>query len=89
MWDFSNGLQSLKIDTGSQNRLNAVKKILKFDINSKKPVLGPRSHPWGYFLGQSSMSWRVLTNDTLRSKIGILVQNLLGMLLMGFLMVKV
>ena len=32
--------KSLKIDTISQNRLNAIKKMMKFDLNSNKPILG-------------------------------------------------
>ena len=36
--------KSLEIDTVS---LNVFKKIMKFDVDSKKPVRGSRSHPWG------------------------------------------
>ena len=32
---------------------------MKFDVNYKQSILGPRSHPFG--------SWRGLPNDTLKS----------------------
>ena len=37
--------KSLEIDSVSQNRLNPLKYIKKFDLNSKKT--GPRSHLYG------------------------------------------
>ena len=37
--------KGLEIDTVSQNRLNSIKKIMKFDLHSKKTSLGSLESP--------------------------------------------
>ena len=51
---------------------------MKFDLNSEKPVLGTQETPLeSYPLRQRFVPWLDLSNDTLRSKIDLLVQKLL------------
>ena len=66
--------KSLKTDSVPQNRLSAIKKIVKFDVNYKNSILR-----------QTFRSWQSLSKDTLRSKIGLMVKKLFFFLIKSFL----
>ena len=64
----------LIINTVPQNRLNAIKQIMKFNVNFE--LLGLYESLLGCYLRQSFKSCQTLSNDTLRSNIGLWVETL-------------
>ena len=63
--------QTEVIETVFQSRLKTIEKIIKFDVNFKKLVL--IGYPGLYHMKQCFRSWQALSNDTLRSKIALVV----------------